>query len=141
MQDVVDIAPDRKTAQARFRCMMQAGNHYERNPNPTSVSQQWWEGALYENSYIKRDGIWKIRILNYRPVWICTFENGWAYTPPEFVPLQKTTYPDDPYGPDELTDYTPLRWPEHEVLPFHCSHPVTGEPIITPPPGLAPRKD
>jgi hypothetical protein len=64
MQDVVDIAPDRKTAQARFRCMMQAGNHYERNPNPTSVSQQWWEGALYENSYIKRDGIWKIRILN-----------------------------------------------------------------------------
>ena len=121
--------------------MMQAGNHYERNPNPTSISQQWWEGALYENAYIKRNSIWKIKLLNYRPVWICTFENGWAYAPPAFVPLQTTTYPENPQGPDELTDYTPLRWPEHEVLPFHCPHPVTGKAIVTPPPGLAPRKE
>ena len=35
MQDVVDVSPDRQTALARFRCMMQAGTHYERNPNPT----------------------------------------------------------------------------------------------------------
>jgi len=140
MQDVVDVSPDRTTAQARFRCMMQAGTHYERNPNPTSIARQWWEGALYENAYGKRNGIWKIKMLNYRPVWICTFENGWAYTPPEFVALQTTTYPENPYGPDELTDYIPLRWPEHEVLPFHCAHPVTGRPIITPPPGLAPER-
>ena len=55
------------------------------------------------------------------------------------MPLLKTTYPDDPLGPDELTDDPPLRWPEHEVMPFHCVHPVTGEPIVTPAPGLTPK--
>ena len=93
---------------------------------------------LLENSYIKDDGVWKIKILNYRPVWHATHENGWAYTPPHFVPNQTTTYPDDPYGPDELTAIKPLLWPEHEVLPFHCKHPVTGKPIVTPEPGLKP---
>ncbi len=140
MQDVIDVAPDRQTAQGRFRLMMQAGTHYERNPDPTTVSRQWWEGALYENEYVKRDGVWKMKKLNYRPVWICSFENGWAYASHEFVSLLDTTYPEDPWGPDELTDYTPLRWPEHEVLPFHCVHPVTGQPIATPPPGVSPGK-
>ena len=139
MQDVIDAAPDRQTAQGRFRLMMQAGTHYERNPDPTTVSRQWWEGALYENEYVKRDGVWKMKKLNYRPAWICSFENGWAYASHEFVLLLDTTYPEDP-GPDELTDYTPLRWPEHEVLPFHCVHPVTGQPITTPPPGVSPGK-
>ena len=40
MQDVVDVAPDRQTAQARFRCMMQSGTHYERNPKPNVVARQ-----------------------------------------------------------------------------------------------------
>jgi hypothetical protein len=105
-----------------------------------SVARQWWEGALYENAYVKRDGVWKISVLDYRPVWICTFENGWSFTPPDFVKLLKTTYAEDPLGPDELVDDPPLRWPEHEVIPFHCVHPVTGRPIQTPPPGLAPRE-
>ena len=140
MQDVVDVAPDRKTANARFRCMMMAGTHYEKDPRPAlaGTSSQWWEGALYENSYIKIDGVWRIKVLNYRPVWHATHENGWAYTPPHFVPNKTATYPDDPYGPDELTEIKPLLWPEHEVLPFHCEHPVTGKPIVTPEPGLKP---
>ena len=136
MQDVVDVAPDRKTAKARIRCMMMAGTHYEKDPRPTLVASQWWEGALYENVYARIDGVWKIKILNYRPVWHATHENGWAYTPPHFVPNLTTTYPDDPFGPDELMEVKPLLWPDHEVLPFHCVHPVTGKPIVTPEPGL-----
>ncbi len=137
MQDVIDVAPDRQTAQGRFRLMMQAGTHYERDPDPKTVARQWWEGALYENTYVKREGVWRIKRLDYRPVWFCTFENGWAFTPPDFVPLLSTTYPEDPEGPDELVECPPLRWPEQEVLPFHCPHPVTGKPILTPPPGRA----
>jgi hypothetical protein len=141
MQDVIHVSPDRETASGRFRCMMQAGTHYERNPKPEAVARQWWEGALYENRYVRRDGIWKIKMLGYRPVWHCTFENGWAYTPPEFVSFLTTTYPEDPIGPDELTDYKPVLWPEHDVLPFHCPHPVTGKPIKTPDPGLRSNQD
>jgi hypothetical protein len=33
-------------------------------------------GALYENEFIKEDGIWKLRVLKYRPQWHATFEKG-----------------------------------------------------------------
>lgn len=33
-------------------------------------------GALYENEYIKEGGIWKLRVLKYRPQWHATFEKG-----------------------------------------------------------------
>ena len=53
----------------------------------------------------------------------------WAITPPKFVSALTTTFPEDPFSPNELTDYKPLLWPDHEVLPFHCPHPVTGKAI------------
>ncbi|MBN1320019.1 MAG: nuclear transport factor 2 family protein [Thermoleophilia bacterium] len=137
MQDVVDVAPDRQTARARFRLMMQAGSHHQRCADSTVATRQWWEGGLYENTYIKRDGVWRIHVLDYRSAWYGTFENGWAYAPADFGPRFETAFPDDPLGPDELEVRQPLRWPEHEVLPFHCVHPVTGRPISTPPPGRA----
>ena len=137
MQDVVDVAPDRATAKARFRLTMQAGTHYERSVSTASATRQWWEGGVYENTYVKRDGIWKIGVLEYRSAWYGTFENGWAFAPPDFVQQFETTFPEDPLGPDELEAQPPLCWPEHEVLPFHCVHPVTGRPISTPPPGRA----
>lgn len=43
LQDIVDVAPDRKTAKGRFRYFMQAGTHYT-----TGTPYQWWEGGLYE---------------------------------------------------------------------------------------------
>ena len=47
LQDIIDVAPDRKTAKARFRYFMQAGTHYT-----TGKAHQWWEGGLYENVYV-----------------------------------------------------------------------------------------
>lgn len=122
MQDVIDVAPDRKTAKARFRCTMQAGRH-ERSPEGT---RQWWEGGLYENSYVRENGIWKIQVLNYRPVWHADYETGWAHTRPQYVAFFSETYPKDPGGPDALENPKPVLWPETDVLPFHYPHPVTG---------------
>ena len=69
-QDVVDYFPDSSAnapggsaakAKARFRALMSAGNHMSMDdsqlPRP---KRQWWEGGLYENEYIKEDGVWKI---------------------------------------------------------------------------------
>lgn len=123
MQDVVDVAPDRKMARARLRCMMQAGRH----ESAGGQLRQWWEGALYENTYVKDGGIWKIHILNYRPVWHADHDTGWAHTRPHYVPFYTDTYPDNPTGPDELEDPQPILWPETDVLPFHYPHPVTGK--------------
>jgi hypothetical protein len=33
-------------------------------------------GALYENEYVKVNGIWKLCVLKYRPQWHATFEKG-----------------------------------------------------------------
>jgi hypothetical protein len=126
LQMIVDVAPDRKTAKVRGRSMMQAGRH-ESTTEAQSVPRQWWEGGIYENQYVKEDGVWKIKVLNYRPFWHADFDKGWAYTRPEYVPMADTTYPEDPDGPDELIKPTPHLWPHTNVVPFHYPHPVTGE--------------
>jgi hypothetical protein len=124
MQDVIHVAPNQQTAKGRFRCTMQAGRHL----NAEGETRQWWEGGLYENEYVKEDDIWKIKVLNYRPVYHATFENGWAYTRPQFVPFfsEKDKYPKNRTGPDTI-DKRPVLWPDTDVLPFHYPHPVTGK--------------
>lgn len=124
LQDIIDVAPDRKTAKARFRYFMQAGTHYT-----TGIARQWWEGGLYENVYVKDSGVWKIKVLIPKMVYIGEYEHGWAYTKPHYVPFMTTTYPDDPLGPDELVPGERVLWPDIDLLPFHYPHPVTGEEV------------
>jgi hypothetical protein len=124
-QDVVDVAADRQTAQARFRCTMQAGRH-----ELAGEPRQWFEGGLYENEYVNEAGVWKIKLLNYAPQWHADYETGWAHTRPNYVPFFDRTFPEDPVGPDEL-DRGAWLWPDTGVVPFHCPHPVTGE-VVTP---------
>ncbi len=130
LQDIIDVQPDGVTAFGRARSMMQAGRHKDHEGDaPHLKARQWWEGGIYENTYKKVDGIWRIHILNYMPQWHADFETGWANTPPEFVPFPKMTIPEDPTGPDELiTDH--WLWPTHKLVPFHMPHPVTGEEIV-----------
>ena len=131
MQDVIDVAPDGKTALGRFRAFMTAGRHKDHGG-----PRQWWEGGLYENEYVKDGGVWKIKVLNYMPQWHADFETGWAHTRPAYLPFpSKTLAEGDPLGPDELIKDAWL-WPDHKVVPFHCPHPVTGQPIT---PEVAPK--
>lgn len=133
MQAIIDVEPDRKTAYARLRVLMQAGVHESlhkkrqaEGENAQAVPRQWFEGGLYENTYVKEDGVWKIKILNYRPQWHAEYEKGWSYTKPNYVPFFDKTYPEDPIGPDELVPESMHLWPDMPVLPFHYPHPVTG---------------
>ena len=125
LQDIVHVAPDRKTAKARLRCMMMAGRH----DLAEGETRQFWEGAIYENVYEKEDGIWKIKVLNYRPVWHAYYQTGWAYTKPHWVTFYTPNdlFPKNPIGPDELEDPPPVLWPETDIIPFHYPHPVTGQ--------------
>ncbi len=125
LQMIVDVAPDRNTAKVRGRSMMQAGLH----ANVGGNTRQWWEGGIYENEYVRTDGVWRIKRLDYRAHWHGSFEHGWAYTKPEFIPMSKICYPQDPLGPDELMDPQPMLWPATDIVPFHYAHPVTGKPI------------
>jgi hypothetical protein len=126
MQMIIDVAPDRRTAEVRGRSMMQAGTHETASGN----QRQWWEGGIYENRYVRDHGVWKIQRLGYFPFWHGSFAEGWGKTPIDFIPMASKCFPEDPLGPDELIDPKPRLWPATDVVPFHYTHPVTGKPII-----------
>ncbi|MGB6449996.1 MAG: nuclear transport factor 2 family protein [Steroidobacteraceae bacterium] len=128
LQDIVDVAPDRKTARGRFRAFMQAGSHMSKTDRVAALPLQWWEAGVYENTYVREDGVWKIKVLNYCLSWQADYEKGWAHSEPHEGPFFKKTYPEDPGGPDEITPQRPAFWPDTAVVPFHFPHPVTGKP-------------
>jgi hypothetical protein len=124
LQDIVHVSQDRRTGYARFRTLMQAGTH-----ESVGEPRQWWEGGLYENTYEAAGGVWRIKVLYYRPFWHGAFERGWAYAPPDYVPNASVTFPEDPDGPDELVADPPRLWPDTTTFPFHYRHPVTGKQV------------
>lgn len=128
-QDVVTVSADGLSAKGRFRCTMQAGIHKDAAESfPGRVTHdQWWEGGMYENEYVKEDGVWKIKRLNYRPFWHSEYSTGWAQGDPMDV-LPKATFPEDPVGPDEIISTGYELYPNTDVFPFHYDHPVTGAP-------------
>ncbi len=131
IQDIVDVAPDRKTAKGRFRTLMQAGAHISSKSGAEAVKKgqppmQWWEGGIYENEYVREGNIWKIKLLNYNALWHADYAKGWSYTKAGYIPPFSKTYPEDPKGPDKLMPKRVL-WPETDVIPFHYAHPVTGK--------------
>ncbi|MCS7173336.1 MAG: nuclear transport factor 2 family protein [Armatimonadetes bacterium] len=133
VQDVIDVDVDAGRAWGRFRCFLQGGRHESTPPGRAEqVRRQWWEGGVYENEYVKENGIWKIRVLDYRPYWIANYERGWAQWPDPPVFVFTKTYPEDPHGPDELLADPPRMWPEPYVVPFHYPHPVTGQKVPVP---------
>jgi hypothetical protein len=125
-QDIVDISADGTLAKGRFRALMQAGSHETKEPKVRPMPDQCWEAGIHENTYVKVGGIWKIKQLNYNMLWQAGYEEGWAHSTVHLPPLTRT-FPEDPHGPDELFDITPVFWPHTRVVPFHYPHPVTGE--------------
>ena len=135
LQDVIHVAPDRKTAKARFRSVMQAGSH-ESSPSAKAAIERgetpmvWWEGGIYENTYVKEDGVWKFQVLNYNPLWHADYESGWGKTKMIFDgTAERTFYPENPTGPDAPMDSPPAMWPNTSIVPFHYMNPVTGKPL------------
>ena len=127
-QDIIDVASDRMTAKARFRCFMVGGVHETRKEN-TPIPSQFWEGGVYENTYVKENGVWKIKVFNYNLVWQAEYAKGWAHSQLDLLmvsPYTKT-YPEDPRGPDALKPGEFRFWPNAVIIPFHYPHPVTGK--------------
>jgi len=127
LQDVVDVAPDGKTARGRFRALMLAGQHSSKEERVPNFPDQCWEGGIYENEYVKENGVWKIKRQIYNMLWQADYEPGWAKSGVHLPPILET-FPKNPIGPDELLPSVPNTWPNTRVVPFHYAHPVTGKP-------------
>ncbi|WP_404710474.1 nuclear transport factor 2 family protein [Sphingomonas sp. MMS24-J13] len=110
LQPVVHVAPDGQTAHCRCRAMMQVGR---------LNGEALWGEAIYENDYVREDGVWKIATLRAYQTFYTPFDKGWNK---EVLPLM-TAFDDFP--PDELTQEYPV-FPQHFVPPFHYRNPVSG---------------
>ncbi len=126
LQDIITIAADGRSARGRFRALLQGGSHETKPEISPRLPRQWWEAGVYENTYVKEAGIWKIQTNDYNMFWTADFEKGWAHSKPFAGSFFDRNYPDHPHGPDALFDRRPAFWPETPVVPFHYPHPVTG---------------
>jgi hypothetical protein len=91
------------------------------------MPQQFMEAGIYENDYVKVDGTWRIKRLDYMLQWQGNYEEGWAHTTAHLQPAEKV-YPEDPIGPDFLLPESEHRatWPYRQDVPMHFAHPKFG---------------
>jgi len=73
MSPVITMDPDGRTVRGRWRVMTMIAAH--------GVSATW-EGGIYENQFVRENGVWKIGRLHYYPAWSGKYEDaGWGETP------------------------------------------------------------
>lgn len=117
LQMVITVTEDRRTAKARSRALVQ-GN------SPPGRGKMLMAEGVYENDYIREDGVWKIKRLWWVPTYYfevagfdaAVFDSG----PPSGV-----------FPPDAPS------FPRNEALgrrfpPFHYDHPFTGAKVPSP---------
>ncbi len=114
LQPIVHVAPDGQSAQGRWRLFAQE-----------AVWQEYanWGVGVYENDYVKQDGVWKIRNLRLFVTLYTPYEDGWS------VSALTDPWPHNQVTPDgpNTTDFQ--SFPTWSVAPFHYPHPVTGGPV------------
>lgn len=110
-QETIEVAGDGKSAKARFSYSIQAGAPIDSDSLLVKMArfqgegiQRWWEGGVYELSYVKDtvDGSWKIMRLEYKTLSRADYRPGRSHANPISVQQFSAVYPDDPAGPDRL---------------------------------------
>ena len=79
LQGVVTVAPDGRSAQGRW-----SGFMMEARPTLSiheGELRQTWAHGIYENSYVKEEGTWKIGKLHFFLNFRTPYEDGWLKTP------------------------------------------------------------
>jgi len=127
MQDIITVAPDRRTAKGRFRGLLMGGCHETRPYKPDGLPLQFLEAGVYENDYVRIDGVWRIKRLDYMMQWQADYDLGWSKTTAHLQPAT-STYPENPLGPDVILPPDLIRqtWPNRQDVPMHFAHPRFG---------------
>jgi hypothetical protein len=119
-QPVIDVAPDGQSAKMRSRAL--------------SIMGQWerysqWMGGVYENDYVKENGVWKIKHDQVFNTYFVPYTVGWKSVMPRPPPGITDTNPPDapPTHPFEM-------YPKPFLPPFHYPNPVTGATVTWAPP-------
>jgi hypothetical protein len=115
---IVTVAPDGLTAKGRWN-----GWGILALPMGGGVKQEFL-GGMYEDDYIKQDGVWKIKIARHMPTYYAV--PGVGIAKPERAAAIAPDAIEGPIIPD-LPDNVKVVYPSGYILPFHFKHPVTGK--------------
>ena len=111
LQPFVTISADGTTAAMRTRLFVMFG--------ATGRAAQWGEG-IYENTFVKENGVWKYKNLHGYQTYYTNYDAGWAkHSAGMFDP-----FPGYPPDMQQSVAYAP--YPAQFTPPFHYRHPVTG---------------
>jgi len=111
LQPFVSISPDGTTAQMRTRLFVMFG--------VVDRAAQWGEG-IYENTFVKENGVWKYKNLHGYQTFYTNYDSGWAkHSAGMFAPFAG-------YPPDLPQSVAYEAYPALFTPPFHYRNPVTG---------------
>jgi hypothetical protein len=111
---VVSLAPDGRSAGARTSQLSMLGlnGEYAR-----------WEAGIYENEFIKQDGVWKIKAVHYYPRMATDYDKGWGRD------AQPAPSASEEFPPDRRPAQACASYPEVCCVAFHYANPATGRPV------------
>jgi hypothetical protein len=113
-QGVITVAPDGKTAQGRWYIIMIQSRPLVKDGPYRSVLGH----GVYENEFVKEDGVWKFSKMFMSLHYRSPIAEGWAVNP-------NMSVGNAPGYDEPPTFYHP--YPNLQMYPFHFKHPVTGE--------------
>jgi hypothetical protein len=112
LQPLITVSDDGLSASGRWRAIMEVG----------FVDREELCGeAVYENAYLREDGVWKIAKLHAFVTYYVRWNEGWSKGG---VPMG-TTF--DHFPPDEPQTVNYGSFPEVYIPPYHYPNPVTGK--------------
>jgi hypothetical protein len=109
---IVDVAPDGKTAKGRWY-----GFFLGAMPRPVET-RALIGMTIWENTFIKEDGIWKFLKLFASDIICSPLEEGWVKTP--YIANTRLTA-----KPSAAAHFAP--YPSGYIFPYHYKNPVTGK--------------
>jgi hypothetical protein len=118
LQPAIHVAPDGMSATARWRDHGMLGQY---------KSHAEWRDGIYENTYVREGGVWKIKSLRLYVNFVAPYERGWARLRGNEGLVRSEASLAFPPDRGPTTTYQPF--PAVQVPEFQARHPVTGRPV------------
>jgi hypothetical protein len=115
---VVGIAPGRREAHVRGIELGMLGE--------ADKGEAYWELSVYDNRFVKEDGLWKVREMRVFPVFRSEYSEGWGKS--RIV----QPAPEGAAGPDRPVPAADIGGGDRVIPAFVTPHPVTGKPVRAP---------
>ncbi len=112
---VVSIAPGRHEARVRGIEMGMLGE--------ADRGEAWWEVSVFDNRFVKEEGLWKVREMRIFPLFRSEYSKGWGKS--RIV----AEVPEGKLAPDKPVPAIDAGIQDRIIPAFLSTHPVTGRPV------------